>query len=153
MNSVKFAIEQEIAASPAQVYHLIADYHYWHPRIISPKIFTGLEVTAGGYGAGTQVTIQMKLMGQTQILHAEIEEPQPGQVLLEKVRENNATTTFRVLPAANPAHSLVSIQTEMPAPAGLEGKLQGWLLKRLFLPAYREEMTRIAEFAPQVQLA
>jgi hypothetical protein len=41
-----------IAAAPAQVYAIIANYREGHPRIL-PKEFSGLTVEQGGIGAGT----------------------------------------------------------------------------------------------------
>lgn len=59
-----------LISAPAQrVYDLIADYHNGHPRILPKPYFISLEVEQGGYGAGTVINFQMKLMGRIQPFH------------------------------------------------------------------------------------
>jgi hypothetical protein len=52
-----------IAAPPARIYGIIADYHRGHPSIL-PKQMSNLRVESGsGVGAGTTIRVRLPLTG------------------------------------------------------------------------------------------
>ena len=57
-----------IPAPPQNVYQLIADYRNGHPRILPKPYFIALHVEKGGYGEGTIINYQMKVMGACALL-------------------------------------------------------------------------------------
>ena len=137
---------------PAQVvYRLLADYRNGHPRILPKPYFVSLEVVEGGYGAGTKINFQMKLMGRIQSFHSVITEPAPGEVLVETDLNRGAATTFCVEPRQDGKQSFVTIATTTTVPDGIAGKLQGWLTDRLLHPIYIKELSQLAEVAANEQ--
>ena len=88
----------EISAPADRLYGIIADYRNGHPRILPPA-FTGLTVEAGGVGAGTRIRVGMRVFGRVMTFPAEITEPNPGRVLVERnLGERPSVTTFTVDP-------------------------------------------------------
>ena len=96
MTTKEIKVSRSIQAAPQKVYAIIADYHNGHPRILPKPYFVALEVEEGGYGAGTVIRFQMKVMGRLQTFRAEISEPEPGRVLVERDLDTGTTTTFIV---------------------------------------------------------
>lgn len=134
--------------APAQkVYNLIADYRHGHPRILPKPYFVTLTVEKGGYGAGTIINFQMKLMGRVQSFHSAITEPKPGRVLVETDMNTGAATTFNVEPRLNGQQAFVTITTTVNVPNGPLGKLQGWLTSLLLRPIYLKELDQLAQVA------
>ena len=136
--------------APAQtVYRLIADYRNGHPRILPQPYFVSLNVETGGYGEGTVIDFQMKIMGQIQSFHSVITEPTPGQILVEKDSNTGATTTFTVEPRMDGKQSLVTIATAINVPDGIFGKIQGWITAQLLRPIYVKELRQLARVAKE----
>jgi hypothetical protein len=135
-------------ASPRRVYDTIANYHTGHPRIL-PKQFTDLIVERGGIGAGTVIRFQMRVLGRTQTFRAEITEPEPGRVLVERyVLGNDAVTTFLVQPGAQENEAVATIHTAMTLRRGWAGAIERFLTTRLLRPIYAEEL-RLLEAATE----
>ena len=53
MSKSRFEASAIIDARPEEIYGILADYRDQHPRIVPAEYLRGLEVEAGGYGAGT----------------------------------------------------------------------------------------------------
>jgi hypothetical protein len=139
-----------LISAPAQkVYDLIADYKGGHPRILPKPYFVSLEVEQGGYGAGTVINFQMKLMGRIQSFHSDVTEPKPGHILIETDRNTGAVTTFSVDPRSNGQESFVTITTTTDVPNGMLGKIQGWLTTQLLRPIYLKELDQLAVVAKE----
>lgn len=136
-----------IVASVKSTYDLIADYRDGHPHILPKPYFVSLAVEKGGYGAGTVINFQMKLMGKIQSYQAVITEPEPGRVLVETVQDSGTVTTFTVDPRADGRHSFVTITTTTDVPDGLSGRVQGWLTTRVLRPIYEKELRQLAAIA------
>lgn len=133
---------------PAQtVYQVIADYRNLHPRILPKPYFVSLDVEQGGYGEGTVINFQMKVMGKIQSFHSVITEARPGQTLVEKDSRRGTTTTFTVEPRQDGKQSFVTIATTIDVPEGIAGKIQGWLTGRLLQPIYVKELEQLAKVA------
>ena len=100
MARVEVSATRTVAAPPAVVYGIIADYHVGHPAILPPKWFGPLTVVEGGVGAGTKIRFSMKGMGPERPMEAIVAEPEPGRVLTETYPATGGVTTFIVEPAA-----------------------------------------------------
>src|SRR6266496_6094322 len=136
--------------APAQiVYQLIADYRNGHPHIVPKPYFVSLDVEEGGYGEGTVINFQMKVMGRIQSFHSAITEPVPGQILVETDSNTGASTTFTVEPRLKGNESFVTIATTIQAPDGISGKIQGWLTGKLLQPIYVKELEQLARMAAE----
>lgn len=136
----------EIAAPPNVVYGIIADYREGHPSILPPRWFTHLHVERGGVGAGTVIRFGMKSGGRVREMRAEVSEPEPGRVLVERgLDERGTVTTFTVDPAGS-GGTRVTIQTTWRAP-GVAGFLERLLAPALLRRVYREELARLGEKA------
>ena len=136
--------------APAQkVYNLIADYRHGHPRILPKPYFESLTVQEGGYGAGTKIDFQMKLMGRLQSFHSVVTEPKPGRVLVETDASTGAATTFTVEPRLDLQQSFVTITTTLNVANGIAGKLQGWLTSLMLRPIYVKELAQLASVATE----
>jgi uncharacterized protein YndB with AHSA1/START domain len=136
-----------IQAAPEKVYAIIADYHNGHARILPKPYFVSLKVEEGGYGAGTVIRFQMKLMGRLQTFRAEISEPEPGRVLVETDLDTGAVTTFTVEEHGHSQASRVTIRTVTQVRDGLFGTVEGWLTVRLLQPIYFKELDQLASVA------
>ena len=136
-----------IQAAPEKVYAIIADYHDGHARILPKPYFVSMDVEEGGYGAGTVIRFQMKLMGRLQTFRAEITEPEPGRVLVETDIDTGTTTTFTIEEHAQAQTSRVTIRTVTQVRDGLFGAVEGWLTVRLLQPIYRKELDQLASVA------
>lgn len=142
-----FSASALIPASTQTVYQLIADYRNGHPRILPKPYFVNLDVEQGGYGEGTVINFQMKVMGQIQSFHSTITEPTPGKVLVETDANTGARTTFTVEPRQDGKQSFVTIATTVNVPDGLTGKIRGWLTAQLLRPIYVKELDQLATVA------
>jgi hypothetical protein len=141
----------KIIPVPAQTaYRLIADYRDGHPRILPKPYFLSLDVEKGGYGEGTVIHFQMKIMGRVLSFHSVITEPTPGRVLVETDLNTGAVTTFMVEPHQEGKQSFVTISTTINVPDGIAGKIQGWLTTQLLRPIYLKEIEQLAAVAAGV---
>lgn len=146
----EYRIEEsaEIAAAPARVYGIVADYHAGHPRIL-PRAFHGLVVERGGVGDGTVIRFQMTVLGRTATLRGVVTEPEPGRVLVESYPENGNVTTFTVDPIDAGRATRMTISTVMQGRGGLPGAIERWLITRTLRPIYREELRLLAKVAAE----
>lgn len=136
-----------IPAAPERVYAILADYHQGHPSILPKPHFTGLRVERGGVGAGTEFVVGMRVLGRAMDFHGTISEPEPGRVMVEHVRENDAVTTFTVAPEGGQAR--VTISMDLPSRGGLAGRVERWLTGRMFHRILKEELGLLASVATQ----
>jgi hypothetical protein len=133
-------------APPRRVYDTIANYQTGHPRIL-PKQFSGLTVERGGIGEGTVIRFQVRVLGRSYNYRAEITEPEPGRVLVERnVLGNDAVSTFIVEPGSHANEAVTTIRTEMTVRRGWAGAIELYLTRRLLRPMYDEEL-RLLEAA------
>ena len=136
----------EIDAPADRLYGIIADYRNGHPSILPPA-FTALTVEAGGVGAGTRIRVGMRMFGRVMTFPAEVSEPYPGRVLVERnLGDRPSVTTFTVDPL-DAARSRVTIATELPARTGIAGRVERFLTRRFLEPIYAAELTKLAAVA------
>jgi len=146
MPHVVIQASAEIAVPPHVVYGILADYREGHPSILPPRWFSYLHVEQGGVGAGTVIRFGMKSGGRVKEMRAEVVEPEPGRVLVERgLDERGTVTTFTVEPAGT-GGARVTIRTTWRA-TGVAGFFERLLAPTLLKPVYREELARLAEKA------
>jgi hypothetical protein len=121
MGQARANAERSIAAAPASVYAVLADYNSQHPRIMPPSLFSDLEVESGGVGAGTVFHITLRMLGRRQRLHMRVGEPEPGHVLTETNLDTGVVTRFSVAPQDGGRHTLARISSEWETARGLRG--------------------------------
>jgi hypothetical protein len=143
LQPIDFSESAVVEASPARVYALLRDYEQGHPRILPPQ-FSNYQVEQGGQGAGT-------IIGFTLGSHnyrGEVEEPEPGRVLVERYRTQKFETRFLVEPTTSLTQSSVTLQTIVPGRRFLAG-LYRWVMKKTLAPLYREELRLLNEVLQQ----
>lgn len=143
MSIARAASSAVIHAPAGAVYQLIADYRGGHPRILPRQYFPRLEVERGGVGAGTIIRFQVRILGSTREVRAEITEPTPGQVLVETDLVTHARTTFVVTPQDDGTACRVEIRTEWDA-KGIRGLIERMTAPRLLQRIYVAELAQLA---------
>jgi uncharacterized protein YndB with AHSA1/START domain len=138
---------RRIPAPPAEVYAILADYTEGHPHILPSAYFRNIEVEHGGVGAGTRIRFDMTVLGTTRTMRAEIEEPKPGRVLVERDMEGKTVTTFTLNPARDGRESDVVITTVVATRGGILGVVERMATKAFLERVYREELARLAAYA------
>lgn len=128
-------------ASVQDLYNIIADYRNSHPHILPKGYFLSLEVEEGGFGAGTVVQFQMRLLGQTQSFRSLITEPEPGQVLVETDIKSGIPTSFTVK-AVDDHQTRVTISTALKGRNAVEGLIAKVVLQKV----YRQELELLEQF-------
>lgn len=135
-----------INAPAGLVYKLIADYRNTHPLILPKPYFLSLDVEEGGFGEGTIIRFQMRILGQTRSFQALITEPEPGCVLQETDLGTNISTTFTVLSLGHKNHAKVTIMTVLKD----RGLIGGFLARLMLQKIYAQELTLLAGLAEMV---
>ena len=139
----RISVSAPVRAPAAEVYSVIADYREGHTRIVPPRVFTSLEVEQGGYGAGTEIKVGMRVFGFRRSFRAFITEPEPGRILRETDRASGTVTSFTVEPGADGV-TTVTIDTSIPGRAGWFGAIERRMISNLLTPLYEEELARLA---------
>ncbi|HEU0014596.1 MAG TPA: SRPBCC family protein [Longimicrobium sp.] len=132
----------EIDAPPHVVYDLIADYREGHVSIL-PPIFLGIDVEQGGRGAGTIATVRTRTMGIRRDFRIEVEEPEPGRVLVETDLATGTATSFTVDPLDGGARCRVTIETAYQA-RGVMGFFERFFIPRVLRGIYAAELRSLA---------
>jgi hypothetical protein len=134
-----------IAAQPSRVYAILMDYREEHPLILPSRYFRGLEIEAGGIGAGTRMRVTMRVLGATRTFRQVVTEPEPGRVLVETDVDGANVTTFTVDPHDDGESSRVTIETEFAPRRGVLGFVEGVLTARMLAEIYRDELALLAK--------
>ena len=141
MARVDVSASRAIAAPPAVVYGIIADYNLGHPSILPPKWFGPLTVVEGGVGAGTRIRFSMKGMGPERPMEAVVAEPKPGRVLTETYPATGGVTTFTVDPVAG-GTSMVTFHTTWEA-RGVVGLFERLAAPGFLRRVYKDELDQL----------
>jgi uncharacterized protein YndB with AHSA1/START domain len=137
---IEVSATRAIAAPPAVVYGIIADYRSGHPAILPPKWFGPLTVVEGGVGAGTRIRFSMKGMGPERPMEAVVAEPVPGRLLTETYPATGGVTSFIVDPA--PGGSTVTFRTTWQ-PRGVAGFLERLAAPGFLRRVYKDELDQL----------
>jgi len=140
-------IESSIIDAPAElVYGTLADYRSGHQSILPRQYFVSLEVEQGGFGAGTIINFEMKILGQTRKFRAAITEPEPGRVLVEtNLGEEVVVSTFVVEPVNDGKSSEVTIDTKgTTRERGVAGSIERFLTEMMLSRVYKAELMQLA---------
>jgi hypothetical protein len=136
-------VSKVISVSAEKIYNLIADYRNGHPRILPKEYFLSLDVEEGGFGAGTIVQFQMRLLGRTQSFRSIITEPDPGRVLVETDIVSGIPTSFIVESVGGNHHARLTISTELKD----RNMIEGFIAKIMLQKVYRRELDLVAKVA------
>ena len=147
MATVVVSESRRIPAPPAEVYAILADYTEGHPHILPSAYFRNIEVEQGGVGAGTRIRFDVTALGTVRTMRADIEEPSPGRILVERDVDGHSVTTFKVVPARDGRESDVTIMTELTTRGGIVGIVERLASKKFLERVYREELARLAAYA------
>ena len=144
--SYRVTASTEIDAPAELVYRTLADYREGHPSILPKPYFLSLEVERGGFGEGTIINFQTRVLGNTKSFRSEITEPQPGSVLVETNIEGLAgKTTFTVEPLDGGSRSIVTIATDGKTQrGGALGVVERLITKMVMRRIYKTELDQIA---------
>ena len=134
-----------INAPPEDVYAIIADYHEGHPAILPARYFTDLNVTEGGQGEGTAVTVHMNVFGAKALFDMVVSEPEPGRVLVEEDKSAGVVTTFTLEPIDGGKQTRLTISTDARASSGLRGLIEKLVNPVISRKIYREELQQLAQ--------
>ena len=149
MSRYTITASARIAAPAERLYGIIADYRVGHPAILPPRAFPrGLTVLEGGVGEGTVIQFEMRVLGVARTARAVITEPQPGRTLVETISDDGVVTTFTVVPRGAGSAD-VTFATELPTRSGFLGEIEGRLAGAALRKVYREELSRLADYAVQ----
>jgi hypothetical protein len=146
MNRHRVAESARIAAPPARVYQILADYRE-HERILPRKHFKSLVIERGGVGAGTVIAVEMRVLGSTQRFRAEVSEPSPGRVLAEMIIGSGVVTTFTVAPTTDGRATDLTIATELTDRRGFGGMVERFISRKVLPPIYVAELKEIDRYA------
>ncbi|MEM9950876.1 MAG: SRPBCC family protein [Chloroflexota bacterium] len=151
MSSITFEESKWIKASPEAIYQLLADYENGHPQILPKPYFTDLRVIKGGVGAGTEIEVDMVVMGVKRTMSMEVTEPQKGYILTETDHNNGITTSF-IFDAVNGGCQL-TIRTTMQFNDGVMGFIEKLTTPTITRNIYRKELQLIAEHVETTPIA
>lgn len=145
MPPIRIVAERHVVAPAAVVYGIFANYRDGLHQTVLPPAFSDVEIV-GGVGTGTVVLATLTLLGRSSRFQTRLSEPEPGRLLVETIPATGTETRFLVEPA--PGGGRVRLVTRQPPSAGPIGWLERLLLPRLLGNVYRDELERLAAFAP-----
>ncbi len=146
MNQYELSVSRRIDARPATVYGVFADYHRGHAAVLPKPYFTSMIVEKGGIGAGTEITVNMNVMGAKVTYHMVVTEPEPGRVLQEEDKTAGVLTTFTIDPVNNGQASEVTLHTRARIAPGLRGFIEKLITPPITRKIYNEELDLLASY-------
>lgn len=146
MNTLTITQSAVIDAAPQKVYGVIADYHVGHRAILPQPYFEEMSIVQGGHGAGTELRLRVKLLGQTYHYHQMVSEPEPGHVIKERDIETGQFTTFTFDPMDNGKQTQVTIKSVFPVESGIAGLMQRLVQPAITRRLYRQELGILADY-------
>jgi len=150
MSQLQISESAEVNAPAHRVYALLADYRHGHPQILPPETFLGIELEAGGTGAGTRFRLRSRVLGVERTLRMTVAEPEPGRVLSEADVASDLFTTFTVDPLSGGERSRVSLNTRWTPQRGLPGLIERFVVRGVLPKVYVRELALLADvFNPE----
>jgi hypothetical protein len=145
MSQKRIEVSAVIDAQPEEIYVVIADYRNGHPRIMPEEYLRGLEVEAGGYGAGTIIRFRVHSFGMDHPARSIISEPESGRVLVETEMMTNIITTYTLTPLSD-GKTRLQIASEWQISRNPFVALQQALYPRLMRAMDAKELELISAF-------
>jgi hypothetical protein len=133
-----------IKAKPADVYNVLADYRVGHNAVLPKPYFVRMEVTEGGFGAGTAITVDMEVYGVKRTMRMRVTEPEKGHIL-EETDVDTGTQTHFIFDAVDGGTRL-TIHTKMNFADGFRGFLEKLTTPAITRGIYKKELQNIAEY-------
>ena len=147
MTRYRIAVSKLLPAPAERVYSVIADYEHGHQLILPRPPFVSMTVARGGYGAGTEIDLVMRVFGKLEAYRGVVSEPEPGRTIAERYVGTGMVTSFSVEPHDGGRGAKVTILTESDSRDGLLGAVGRWLATRLLVPVYARELERLGAVA------
>ncbi len=144
MGTINVSAERSVGAPAETVYGYIADHNEHHPKFLPPS-FSDFKVESGGVGAGTIVTFKVTAGRRTRDYRMQVEEPEPGRVMVERDTASSLVTTWTVTPAGD--HCNVRIATTWEGAVGIGGFFERTFAPRVMRGIYEDELGRLDEYA------
>jgi hypothetical protein len=138
----RISVSRLVSASAERVYSIIADYEHGHAQILPKPPFVSMTVTRGGFGAGTEFDLVMRVLGKREIYHGVVTEPDIQHVIAESYVGTNTITTFTIDPREGGTE--VTITTDTDVGNGLFGAIGRRIATRLLRPTYVKELEKLA---------
>jgi uncharacterized protein YndB with AHSA1/START domain len=135
-----------IPAAPARVWRILTDYRVHHPAILPKDVFTGLEVTQGGLGAGTRFKLTMRMGGKDHVTPITVTEPTPGSLLVEAADDGSVVTRFILVPLDGGRATQLTFDTDYTVPGGIFQPLMRWVTNRILGGLYRRELENLKRY-------
>jgi len=150
MGKINVSAERTIDAPAPAVYGYIADHREHHPNFLPPQ-FSDFKIESGGVGAGTIVTFKTTAGGRTRAYRMEVQEPEPGRVMVERDTNSSMVMTWTVTPEGD--HSTVHLETEWEGAGGIGGFFERTFAPRVMRGIYEDELGRLDDYARSQQSA
>ena len=153
MNQYEVSVSRRIDAPATAVYGVFADYRQAHAAVLPKPYFTSMTVEKGGTGAGTEITVEMAVMGVKTTYHMVVTEPEPGRVLQEEDKAVGLVTTFTIDPINDGQASQVTLYTRARTAPGLRGFIEKLITPPITRKIYNEELDLLAAYLKAPVLA
>jgi uncharacterized protein YndB with AHSA1/START domain len=140
VGTVRASAERVVAASPQEVYGLLADYADRRRRLLTDGV-SDYAVERGGVGAGTVVSYRMQVSRRERRYRLEVTEPTPGEELLETDTTSTFSTTWRVSPADG--GSRVAVDSRWQGAGGVGGFFERTFAPRGLGRVYEQMLDRL----------
>jgi uncharacterized protein YndB with AHSA1/START domain len=150
MGKINVSAERTIDAPAPAVYSYIADHREHHPNFLPPQ-FSDFKIESGGVGAGTVTTFKVTAGGRTREYRMQVEEPEPGRVMVERDTGSSLVTTWTVTPSGE--QSSVHLETEWDGAGGIGGFFERTFAPRVMRGIYEDELGRLDDYARSQQSA
>lgn len=128
-----------------RIFTVLADYRNHHPNIVPRQYFKDLQVLVGGQGAGTQVQVQMRVMGVERDFLMTVAEPEPGRILTETDEQSGTHTSFIIEPL-NGDGSRVTISSRFKTGVGLSGWMEKMVTETITRRIYKQELQLLESY-------
>lgn len=145
MSDAFVEVSRDLTFPASEVYEVIADYQNHHPRILPMQYFKDLKVTAGGQGSGTQVKVQMKVMGVAREFQMVIAEPEPGRLLTETDAQAGTYTSFKIEPRGDRS-TRVTIASRFKTASGPAGWMEKLVTQTVTRRIYQQELLLLESY-------
>ena len=154
MSHYEVSVSRVVNAPPEAVYAVFADYHEGHTAVLPKPYFTNMTVTKGGTGAGTEITVNMSVMGVKVVYNMVVTEPEPGRVLQEEDKAAGTVTTFTMwIPVNNGQAAHVTIHTRARTAPGIRGFLEKLTTPPISRKIYNEELDLLEQYLAKRETA